>query len=64
MLGVPRDELLTIDYDALIHTGEQAWLLDIAGRELWLPKSQCEIDEDDSTIEVPRWICDEEDLHP
>lgn len=64
MLGTPRDELQTIDYDALIHEGEQAWLVDIDGRELWLPKSQCEIDEDDSTIEVPQWICDEEDLAP
>lgn len=64
MLGIPRDELQTIDYDALIHSGEQAWLVEIDGRELWLPMSQCEIDEEAGTVEVPQWLCDEEDLHP
>jgi len=64
MLGIPRDELLTIDYDALLHEGEMAWLIEIDGRQVWLPKSECELDEDDGTIEVPKWICDEEDLHP
>ena len=64
MLHTPRDELLTIDIDAVIHTGEMAWLVRIDERELWLPMSKCELDEEAGTIEVPQWLCDDEDLHP
>lgn len=64
MLGTPRDELIPIDYDALITSTDEAWLLEIDDRQIWLPQSQCEIDEENSTILVPKWLCDEEDLHP
>lgn len=64
MLGTPRDELLPIDYDALITETDEAWFVEIDGRQLWLPKSQCDIDENGSTIQIPAWLCEEEDLSP
>lgn len=64
MLGTPRNELIEIDYMAKKSESPEAWLLEIEFREVWLPKSQCEIDEENSTILVPKWLCDEEDLHP
>ncbi len=64
MLGTPREELLEIDYDALLTESHQAWLVEIDGRQIWLPKAQCDIDENGSTIDVPAWLCEKEDLHP
>jgi hypothetical protein len=31
-------------------------------RIVWLPKSQCEWDEDDKTMAMPEWLAKEKDL--
>jgi hypothetical protein len=41
---------------ALVHETEKAWLVDIEGREHWMPKSQCKLSDDWEQIEVPRWL--------
>ena len=55
-------EMVEVEYDDLVHQTDRAWLLMIDGYETWFAKSMCDIDEEASTIEVPRWIAEEEDL--
>lgn len=31
-------------------------------RTVWLPKSQCEWDQDDKTMAMPEWLAQEKDL--
>lgn len=56
------DEELTFSYDEFIRETSSAWLLSIDNEEIWLPKSQCEIDRQDETIYVPEWLAIEEGL--
>lgn len=35
---------------------QRAWLVMIDGREHWLPKSHCELSDDDRRIEIPDWL--------
>jgi len=51
-----------IDFDELIKETDLSWLLKIDGDQIWFPKSRCEIDEDDGTIEVPEWLAIEKEL--
>lgn len=51
-----EDENRTIDYDELKTETNKAWLLDIEGEEIWFPKSQCDLDEESSCIEIPKWL--------
>jgi hypothetical protein len=57
-------EPVIIEYDAIITEAEtaKAWLLQIEGEEIWFPKSICILDEDDSTIEAPKWLADEKNV--
>lgn len=52
----------TFDFEELIHETDLAYLVEIEGDEYWLPKSQCDIDEDDQTIEMPNWLAREKGL--
>lgn len=56
------DEMVTVDYDELLHETDLARLFDINGEEVWLPKSICKLDKDDSTIEMPEWLANKESL--
>lgn len=52
-----------VDFDALVHETENAWLVRIDKTEVWLPKSQCEdFDEEEGTVEVPEWLATEKGL--
>lgn len=53
----------TIYFERLVHQTTDAWLIETdSGDEVWLPKSQCELDEDDNTVEVPEWLAIEKGL--
>jgi len=50
-------EMVTITVDDLIHETDAAWLFDVAGSEVWLPKSNCEYTPGRiKTVEVPEWL--------
>ena len=39
-----------------------AYLLTIEGKDVWIPKSLAELDEDDMTVTVPLWFAQEKEL--
>ena len=55
-----NNDAVEIDFDDIVHETSLAWLLDIDGDKIWLPKSQCEIDGDVAL--VPEWLAIEKDL--
>lgn len=56
-------EYVEVDFDELIRESDSAWLIRTAdGDEVWLPKSQCELDEDDNRVDVPEWLAIEKGL--
>jgi hypothetical protein len=57
------DEMVEIFFEELEHETVDAWLIVTAdGDKVWLPKSQCELDENDSSVEVPEWLAIKEGL--
>ena len=49
-------EKIEIPFDRILQESDLAWLLDLGDDEVWFPKSQCELDEDNKFIEVPEYI--------
>jgi len=44
------------DFDELLKETAMAWLIRIDEEEIWLPKSQCDMDEAGCVIDVPEWL--------
>jgi hypothetical protein len=63
-----NDSVEEIPYIRIVKETGLAWLVlfnddnPICPQQEWLPKSQCEIDEDEETISIPEWLCLEKDL--
>lgn len=52
-------------YDQILKETDAAYLFDIYGdgeKEVWIPKSQIELDEEDCTFNIPRWLAEEKGL--
>lgn len=50
-------------FERVICESELAWLVETAdGDEAWLPKSECQLDEDDNSVELPEWLAIEKGL--
>lgn len=65
---MPKPEPVEID-GRIVHESDLAWLfepapgLDPGGAiEVWLPKSQCEWDEDEQVMTVPEWLAKAKEL--
>lgn len=56
LIGMQKREEVESDYDELIHTSSDAWLLRFDDVEYWFPQSQCDIDEEDKIITMPEWM--------
>lgn len=41
---------------------ERAYRFDDGTKQVWLPKSQCEWDEDSHTMAMPQWLAYEKEL--
>ena len=60
--------IITIDFEEIKHETDLAWLLLLDGSDpfdpvqVWLPRSQCEIDEELGVAYVPEWLAIEKDL--
>lgn len=63
-----RNEEVKIKYLAIARETEKAWLLTLEINEafepvqVWLPKSQCDIDLDGKIVHVPQWLVDSNDI--
>ena len=57
-----RDDPVTIKVDTLVRETERAWLFAIDGDEVWIAKSQGELDEANSEVTVPEWLADDKGL--
>lgn len=61
--GEPEEKII-LEYQDVLEESDKAWYVRFGlFRFCWLPKSQCDISTTDSTIEVPLWLVDQEDLH-
>ena len=57
------------EYDEVKQETPLAWLLTIDDRNIWLPKSQCEIDPDNNKdplgkglVMIPNWLADQKGI--
>ena len=56
-------EMVKVYFEELIRESDQAWFIFLEdGREIWFPKSQCELDEDEKWIDMPDWLAFDEGL--
>lgn len=56
------DITVEVNYDSLEGETDLAWLLDMGDDKCWFPKSECELDEQDRTVQVPVWLAVEKGL--
>lgn len=57
------DEMVEVFVELLIRETPDAWLILTAyDEEVWLPKSQVELDDDESVVRVPEWLALEKGL--
>ncbi len=55
-------DIIEIDVEVL-HSTDKAWMLnDADNEEVWLPKSMCEYDDTDKTMQLPEWLAFEKGL--
>lgn len=59
-----RSNLADVDYDFIKIDDPQydSVLFVIDGKDVWLPRSQIEIDTDDNTIAMPQWLAEDEEI--
>lgn len=55
------EKLVDLEIDRIKHRTEKAILITKDGKDVWLPKSQIEINDDD-TITLPEWLAIEKEL--
>lgn len=53
-------EMIDLDIDDILAETDKAWLVSIGGDEHWLPKSMCEIYNDQVTM--PEWLAEKKGL--
>ena len=56
------EEYAVIPFDRVVWTTPEAWLLNLGGEKVWLPKSQCELMEEEQEIWVPQWLAEKKGL--
>lgn len=61
------DEMLEIRYLSLLRQTSAAWQFDVVNEDMdelriWLPKSRCELQEEQKIVMVPRWLVEKNRL--
>jgi len=49
-------------YDSILRETEKAYLLEIDGEEVWLPKSHVTLDKQNKEITIPDWLATEKGI--
>lgn len=59
-----RESLADVEYDfvKLDDPAKKAILFRIEGKDVWLPRSQIEVDEDQKMVTMPEWLATEKEL--
>ena len=61
------NEEYSVEFESIVHDTGLAWLLRFDDRrELWLPKSQCYLDNEDGdngVLTAPAWLLDEKEIN-
>ncbi len=66
--GNPGREKVEIAFEEVIKETQKAWLLrfpmkkDLSNEDIWFPMSQCDLDEKNKRIWVPRWLVTEKSI--
>lgn len=60
MKTLREEDILEFELEKLVKETDKAWLVCIEGEEMWLPKSQVEIE--DEIVFIPEWLAKEKDL--
>ncbi len=55
-------ERIVIEYDQIVTETALAWLFETTEGNIWLPKSECDIEPRDNIVEVPEWLAIEKGL--
>ena len=57
------DELHAVDYEKILIETQKAWLVGISDDfEVWLPKSECKLDNENNIIYIPFWLVSEKGI--
>lgn len=56
------NKTIILVYDEIKHTSEKAFFISFGDENIWLPKSQIEIDKEAKTLEIPLWLAVEKEL--
>jgi hypothetical protein len=59
-----KTELVDLEYRRIVHETPAAYLIDFdRGKEaIWLPKSQCEVDEDRNTVTCSHRLAEDKEI--
>jgi len=49
-------EIIVVEYIRIVTQTHLAWLLETTEGNIWFPKSECTIDEDNQVLELPEWL--------
>lgn len=60
--GSEQIRLVDLVVDRWLTNTPGSWLVIIAGKRVFCPKSQCEFNEDEGTITMPEWLAIEKEL--
>lgn len=62
--GYPDEEseIHNFDYEEFIDETDKAWYLVVEGKGNWFPKSVCQIDKENMTIDVPEWLAIDKEI--
>lgn len=60
-MGNYKSDLVDIACEVQAET-DKAYLIFDGDTKVWLPKSQCEFDQDDKTMAIPIWLAKEKGL--
>ena len=57
-----NEEVVEINFDEVIKETALAYLIRIDEDEIWLPKSQCDMDQAGHVVDIPEWLALDKDL--
>jgi hypothetical protein len=59
-----KDQLQPIDIEEVVINNDQykSWLIKVEGEDYWFSKSICELEEEQSVIFIPLWLCEKKGI--
>lgn len=59
-----KDKLVDLKFNQIVHSTDLAWLIEFEHDKeaIWIPKSQCEVDEDDNIVTMRETVAVEKEI--